>query len=137
MLGLNEWVSPQATCERVHHGSDFSKDYYTDLLANDTLAFIRNVSLSHPEDPFLAVVHTPAPHVPNVCSPKYCGLFNGTEAPRVASWNQAPSMDKHWMMRQIPPMNKYTQVRLPPQTPWLPFPPSPSRPLCCPAVVRI
>jgi arylsulfatase A-like enzyme len=98
-----------STCERVHHGNDYATDYYTDLLANDTLEWIQNVTASNPTDPFLAVIHTPAPHVPNVCAPQYCDLFNDTTAPRVASWNKAPSMDKHWLMRQIQPMNKYTQ----------------------------
>jgi len=50
---------------------------------------------------------TPAPHVPNICAPQYCDKFPNVTAPRVASWNKAPSPDKHWMMRQIPAMGEH------------------------------
>ncbi|XP_056878408.1 N-acetylglucosamine-6-sulfatase [Takifugu flavidus] len=78
------------------HGSDYSKDYLTDVLANMSLEFLQYKSSYQP---FFMMVSTPAPHSPWTAAPQYQNSFNSTKAPRDPNFN-VHGKDKHWLIRQ-------------------------------------
>ena len=56
-----------------HHGFDYEQDYLTDLVANDSIAFIQRhlTDQRTSTKPFLAVLSFPAPHGPEDPAPQY------------------------------------------------------------------
>uniref|UniRef100_A0A8C6U7E7 N-acetylglucosamine-6-sulfatase n=1 Tax=Neogobius melanostomus TaxID=47308 RepID=A0A8C6U7E7_9GOBI len=78
------------------HGSDYSKDYLTDVLANMSLDFLQYKSNFLP---FFMMVSVPAPHSPWTAAPQYQNKFNTTKAPRGPNFN-IHGKDKHWLIRQ-------------------------------------
>lgn len=68
--------------------SSYVQDYFTDLIANDTMSFIEDSALSHPDKPFLAVLSFPAPHGPEDPAPQFTDLFDGIETHRYV-WSVA------------------------------------------------
>ena len=82
-----------------HHGNDYYQDYFTDYLANKSVAFVQKV-----QGPFFVMIGTPASHIPDDYAPWTEDLFNGTKALRTLNFNSCPNPDKHAMMRQIMPM---------------------------------
>ena len=86
------------------HGNDYTLDYFTDRLANRTLEFMKNAT-AQGDVPFFVMVGTPACHGPNDQAPQYNQTYAGRVAPRLPSWNKAPQPDKHWLLRQIIPMD--------------------------------
>ena len=102
--GWSEWVGLQGNSRYYgytlsvngvteKHGSDYATDYFTDLLHNRSVAFIRKALLQGDGEsaavvkPMLAVVHTPAPHRPSTPAPQYMNSFTHLKAPRTPSWN--------------------------------------------------
>lgn len=85
------------------HGHDYSVDYYTDLVANQSLAFLKNATDN--ALPFFMMLGTPASHGNNDPAPQYEQSYAGRTAPRSASWNKAPQPDKHWLLRSVQPMD--------------------------------
>lgn len=79
-----------------NHGSDYSKDYLTDVLANMSLDFLQYKSNYQP---FFMMVSVPAPHSPWTAAPQYQDKFNTTKAPRGPNFN-IHGKDKHWLIRQ-------------------------------------
>ncbi|MFH4975295.1 hypothetical protein AB6A40_002004 [Gnathostoma spinigerum] len=75
------------------------QDYFTDLIANDTILFIQRHRRKHPLKPFLAVLSFPAPHGPEDPAPQYSHLFPNVETHRTESWNYAPNPDKQWLLQ--------------------------------------
>eukprot|EP00040_Diaphanoeca_grandis_P009007 m.47205 g.47205 ORF g.47205 m.47205 type:complete len:745 (-) comp20446_c0_seq1:240-2474(-) len=116
--GWHEWVglvgnsvyydytlSINGTTEQ--HGSDYGKDYLTDLLANRSVTWLREQLASITSNPIACVVHTPAPHRPAMPAPQYMDSFSNRTAPRTPSWNVV-SKDKHRWLSDLSPMDPIT-----------------------------
>uniref|UniRef100_A0A1I7WPI2 Sulfatase domain-containing protein n=1 Tax=Heterorhabditis bacteriophora TaxID=37862 RepID=A0A1I7WPI2_HETBA len=78
--------------EKLRYGSNYEKDYFTDLIINRSLEFISDHIRNRPWQPFLSVLSYPAPHGPEDPAPQYSEL---TEA-----WNYAPNPDKQWLLQR-------------------------------------
>lgn len=90
----------------VQHGSDYATDYFTDVIANRSYAFLANTSREFPDQPWFMYLATPASHGPDTCAPQYCGItFSNATAPRNPNFNHW-SGDKHWLMRFAPPLTQ-------------------------------
>jgi N-acetylglucosamine-6-sulfatase len=85
-----------------HHGDDYTLDYFTDGIANFTLAFIANATRA--KVPWFAMMGTPACHGPNEPAPQYATTYAEMESPRLPTWNKAPQPEKHNLLRHIVPM---------------------------------
>ncbi|VDD90598.1 unnamed protein product [Enterobius vermicularis] len=85
--------------EKIKHGFDYERDYFTDLIANDTIAFLKKHCKRQPTKPFLVVLSFPAPHGPEDPAPQFSHLFENVETHRTPSWNYAPNPDKQWILQ--------------------------------------
>ena len=86
------------------HGDVYSHDYFTDLIKNESVQFIRQARADNPIRPFLLVAATPAPHAPFTPAPQYSHVYDGRQAPRTPNWNHQGE-DKHWLIRAQSLMN--------------------------------
>ncbi len=77
------------------HGHSYEKDYFTDLVRNHSVQFIKASAGS----PFFAYIATPAPHRDAEPAPQYANVFKGKEAPRTASYGQHGN-NKHWIISE-------------------------------------
>ncbi|CBY20536.1 unnamed protein product [Oikopleura dioica] len=86
------------------HGDNFTLDYLTNLVANDSVNFINAMK---PDSPFFMIVAPPAPHEPWDSDPKYADLYKNLTAPRDnKQWN-IHRADAHWVVRNVPnPMSQ-------------------------------
>ena len=112
----NYMVSDNGAKAPIHHGSNYGTDYYTDVLKNESAAWL---SAWNKSKPFFMMVGTPCPHVPNIFAPQYSALFRDERAPRLPNWNRAPANAtgpgaKHWFLYepalQIPDVNSLSNV---------------------------
>jgi len=60
----------------------YKEDYFTDLITNRSISFIRRTKQAKPDSPFLAVVSHSAPHGPETAAPQYSNAFPNARAPR-------------------------------------------------------
>lgn len=60
----------------------YKDDYFTDLITNRSISFIRRTKQTKPDSPFLAVVSHSAPHGPETAAPQYSNAFPNARAPR-------------------------------------------------------
>lgn len=60
---------------RVRHGADYDRDYYTDLIANDSVSFLRQSKQYFSRKPVMLVLSFPAPHGPEDSAPQFSDMF--------------------------------------------------------------
>ena len=70
----------------MQHGNDYHADYFTDLLANKSTAWITSELEANASQPLMVMVATPACHGPNDAAPKYRAEFLTSQAPRTPNF---------------------------------------------------
>lgn len=68
---------------------NYEQDYFTDLITNRSISFIRRSKAAKPDSPFLAVVSHSAPHGPETAAPQYSNAFPNAQAPRYEAMYKA------------------------------------------------
>lgn len=61
--------------KKIKHGFEYSRDYYPDLIANDSVAFLRQSKHNFARKPVMLVASFPAPHGPEDSAPQFSHLF--------------------------------------------------------------
>jgi len=89
---------------RQSFGTNYSTDYYTDVLKRQGLNFLQSLPTTN-TPPFMMVLATPAAHAPFTPAPQYNNTDSGVKSPRIPNWNVAPSPTKHQLMQQVPQMD--------------------------------
>ncbi|XP_049950406.1 extracellular sulfatase SULF-1 homolog isoform X1 [Schistocerca serialis cubense] len=90
--------------KRIKHGDDYHKDYYPDLIANDSVAFLRQSKQYFSRKPVMLVLSFPAPHGPEDSAPQFSHLFFNVTTHHTPAYDYAPNPDKQWILRVTPHM---------------------------------
>lgn len=85
--------------KRIKHGDDYHRDYYPDLIANDSIAFLRASKRRFTRKPVLLVMSFPAPHGPEDSAPQFSHLFFNVTTHHTPTYDMAPNPDKQWILR--------------------------------------
>lgn len=85
--------------KRVKHGDDYHKDYYPDLIANDSLTFLRHSKQYFARKPVMLVLSFPAPHGPEDSAPQFSHLFFNVTTHHTPAYDYAPNPDKQWILQ--------------------------------------
>ncbi|CAH2990185.1 unnamed protein product [Chilo suppressalis] len=85
--------------KRIKHGDNYHRDYYPDLIANDSIAFLRASKRRFTRKPVLLVMSFPAPHGPEDSAPQYSHLFFNVTTHHTPTYDMAPNPDKQWILR--------------------------------------
>jgi len=83
----------------VRHGHKPS-DYLTDVIARDSVGFIKRSVRSH--QPFFLELATFAPHGPATPAPQDRRKFPGLKAPRTPAWDTTPTNAPSWLQVRPP-----------------------------------
>eukprot|EP00058_Branchiostoma_floridae_P003590 XP_002589078.1 hypothetical protein BRAFLDRAFT_120897 [Branchiostoma floridae] len=90
---------------KFKHDSSYERDYFTDLIANDSVSFFKLSKKTFPHRPVAMVLAFPAPHGPEDGAPQYSHMFANNTDHRIQGYNMAPNMDKHWILRWTQPLD--------------------------------
>ncbi|KAF5271348.1 hypothetical protein FQA39_LY08146 [Lamprigera yunnana] len=85
--------------KKIKHGFDYQKDYYSDLIANDSIAFLRQSKKNNAHKPVMLTMSFPAPHGPEDSAPQYSHLFFNVTTHHTPSYDFAPNPDKQWILQ--------------------------------------
>ncbi|XP_023311645.1 extracellular sulfatase SULF-1 homolog isoform X4 [Anoplophora glabripennis] len=85
--------------KKIKHGFDYHKDYYPDLIANDSIAFLRHSKKQYQHKPVMLTMSFPAPHGPEDSAPQYSDLFFNVTTHHTPSYDHAPNPDKQWILK--------------------------------------
>lgn len=61
--------------KKIKHGFDYEKDYYPNLIANDSIAFLRQSKQQNQRKPIMLTMSFPSPHGTEDSAPQYSHLF--------------------------------------------------------------
>ncbi|XP_051157672.1 extracellular sulfatase SULF-1 homolog isoform X1 [Leptopilina boulardi] len=95
--------------KKIKHGFDYSKDYYPDLIANDSVSFLRQSKYNMARKPLMLVASFPAPHGPEDSAPQFSHLFFNVTTHHTPSYDYAPNPDKQWILqvtKKMQPIHK-------------------------------
>lgn len=84
---------------KIKHGDDYFNDYLTDLIANDSVRFLRQSKQAFSKKPIMLVMSFPAPHGPEDSAPQYSDMFFNVTSHHTPSYDYAPNPDKQWILR--------------------------------------
>lgn len=85
--------------KKIKHGFDYAKDYYPDLIANDSIAFLRQSKKNNAHKPVMLTMSFPSPHGPEDSAPQYSNLFFNVTSHHIPSYDHAPNPDKQWILK--------------------------------------
>ncbi|XP_031830711.2 extracellular sulfatase Sulf1 isoform X1 [Nomia melanderi] len=85
--------------KKIKHGFEYSKDYYPDLIANDSVAFLRQSKHNFARKPVMLVASFPAPHGTEDSAPQYSHLFFNVTTHHTPAYDYAPNPDKQWILQ--------------------------------------
>ncbi|KAG8034769.1 hypothetical protein G9C98_007845 [Cotesia typhae] len=85
--------------KKIKHGFEYSKDYYPDLIANDSVAFLRQSKHNFARKPVMLVASFPAPHGPEDSAPQFSQLFFNVTTHHTPAYDYAPNLDKQWILQ--------------------------------------
>lgn len=87
--------------QKVKHDDNYYRDYFTDLIANDSVTFLKQSKQYFSDKPVMMMLSVPAPHGPEDSAPQYQHMFENNTQHRTPSWNYMNNSDKQWLLKEI------------------------------------